>query len=637
MVGNRLDPSRSNEFGALDAPIILAREQAFQIGAAAFRPATREVIFSGESSAIEPRVMQLLIALHRAGGDVVSKDALMQSVWTGRIVGDDAINRVVSRLRSVAEKEAGGQFRIETITKVGYRLLPTSGEALDKVAVTSSRDVLGSVFTKWVSSPIIVITAIASLILLVTAAAAWLWIRPAPVAAHSMKVHLRGYRVLSPKVPATMPESINAEITAAFNADGIVGITAAPTPAFEKARAYSLNGTIYRIGDSIRVITELTNDRSGAVIWSDRVDYPSDQASKVPHKIAVDVGTIVRCGLSGAASYKTALPDPVLNNYMQYCKAYWSYDGSKTLHFARRVVAEVPDFSWGWSALGNGFMQASNEERDSQRANTMRAAGREAEDRAISLDPNNSEALAHKSYLIDPSDWIGQEKLFKSAVAAKPLDCGCEHYGYGLLLEKVGRLGAAIAQYRAATDMLALWPDSQIALAQVLVATAQEERAKPSFDAAIDLSKDPDLDNQISVSQGVETGNYDAAVAALRNPLFQIPNESRAALLAGYEALRSGAASRKIRAVQALLALPNDQQDDRIATMLGALGADHEALQMAAKRPWLFWRRSMRGILNDPDFPAVAKQLGLIAYWRASHTKPDVCSTRAQLAVCGVI
>ena len=66
--------------------------------------------------------MQLLVALHRAGGSVVSKDDLIELCWGGRIVGEDAINRVVSRLRHALSSVAGDALRIETITKVGYRL-----------------------------------------------------------------------------------------------------------------------------------------------------------------------------------------------------------------------------------------------------------------------------------------------------------------------------------------------------------------------------------------------------------------------------------------------------------------------------------------------------------------------------------
>lgn len=659
MVGGNTGQSQPREIGSLRAPIVLAHEQSFGIGQAEFHPATREVRFAGQTSIIEPRVMQLLIALHRAAGAVVNKDDLLQSCWDGRIVGEDAINRVVSRLRGVAEKEAGRQFRIETITRVGYRLRSANGEALDTGADRPSP--AGQAAGRWVafSSRRPVAIAAAGLLLLVVAAAAWSWFRPAPAATHSMMVRLSGFRTLSADLPATTRDSINAEIAAAFNVDGVIGVSTVPTPTPGKAPAYLLDGTIYRVGPSIRVITRLTNERSGVVLWSDSVDYAADQVSRVPHRIAVDAGTVVRCGLSGAATYRQPLPDPVLSNYMQYCQEYWAYGGSKTLRFAQRVVAAVPDFSWGWSAVGNGFMQAAHAEHDSRRAEELRAAGRQAEDRALALDPNNSEALAHKAYLIDPHDWVAQEALFKRAIAAKPLDCGCEHYGYGLKLESVGRLGAAIEQFRAATDMLALWPDSQLALAsalvaagrgeqaswpdsqlalaRALVATGRGEQARSSFDAAIDLSKDSNFDKSVAVTEGAETGDYAAAATALRSPQFQIPQETRAALLSGYEALASGDSQAKMKAVQALLALPKDKQSETVATLLAALGANREALQVAGESPWLFWRRSMRGVLNEPAFPAVAEQLGLMTYWRTSRTKPDVCQTRTAPPFCRMI
>src|SRR3546814_242630 len=209
----------------------------------------------------------------------------------------------------------------------------------------------------------------------------------------------------------------------------IFSTASAPPPG--QAPAYALGGTIYRVGNSVRVITRFTNERTGAILWSDRIDYAADQASKVPHKIAVDAGIVIRCGLFGVSTHHKSLPDAVLANYLQYCQEYWAYGGSKTLRFAQLVVAAAPDFSWGWSAVGNGFMQVAQVEPDSRRAEKLRAAGRRAEDRALALDRANSEALGHKAFLIDPHDWIGQERLFKSAIAAKPLDCGCEHYGYG--------------------------------------------------------------------------------------------------------------------------------------------------------------------------------------------------------------
>ena len=452
-----------------------------------------------------------------------------------------------------------------------------------------------------------------------------------------MQVRLSGFRALSTDLPAGMRESVNAEVAAAFNVDGVISVSTAPTPGSETTPAYSLDGAIYRVGPSIRVISRFTNEHSGVVLWSDSVNYTADQVAKVPRKVAVNAGTVIRCGLSGAATYQRSLPDPVLSNYMQYCQQYWSYGGSKTLHFARRVVAAAPDFSWGWSAVGNGFMQVAEAERDSRRAAMMRAAGRQAEDRALALDRNNSEALAHKAYLIDQHDWVAQELLFKRAVAANPLDCGCEHYGYGLKLQSVGRLRAAIEQFRNATDMLALWPDSQLAMARALDAAGRGEQAGPYFSAAIDLSKDANFDAWVAVSEGTETGDFAAARKALRSPQFEIPQESRTALLLGYEALASTSSQPKMKAIKMLLTLSKDQQTEIVATMLAALGGNTEALKIAAGKPWIFWRRSMRDVLNEPAFPAVANELGLMSYWRTSRTKPDVCLTKREPPFCRLI
>lgn len=101
----------------------------FALGDAIVRPSTREVESPAGILVLEPRVMQVLVTLHRANGRVVSRDDLSACCWEGRVVGDDAINRVLSRLRRVAEEIGRNSFRIETITKVGYRLIETAPSA----------------------------------------------------------------------------------------------------------------------------------------------------------------------------------------------------------------------------------------------------------------------------------------------------------------------------------------------------------------------------------------------------------------------------------------------------------------------------------------------------------------------------
>lgn len=102
-------------------PVDLAREPSFRLASVDVRPATREVLGRpGQREVLEPRVMQVLVALARRRGEVVSRDELLHACWRGRTVGDDAVNRCVAALRRVAE--AFGGLAIETIARVGYRL-----------------------------------------------------------------------------------------------------------------------------------------------------------------------------------------------------------------------------------------------------------------------------------------------------------------------------------------------------------------------------------------------------------------------------------------------------------------------------------------------------------------------------------
>lgn len=114
----------------------LARETDFALGAATIRPSLRQVEAGGGSDTLEPRVMQVLVALARRKGEVVSRDELIAACWGGRIVGEDAITRSVNRVRRVGE--ATGAFSLETIPRVGYRLLEAAaGNGLNAEAVAA--------------------------------------------------------------------------------------------------------------------------------------------------------------------------------------------------------------------------------------------------------------------------------------------------------------------------------------------------------------------------------------------------------------------------------------------------------------------------------------------------------------------
>ncbi|HEY2447145.1 MAG TPA: winged helix-turn-helix domain-containing protein [Rhizomicrobium sp.] len=124
-------------------PIRLSDEPDFSFGEFEVQPSLREVRWSGRKEQLEPRVMQVLVALARADGAVVSRDELIRLCWEGRIVGEAAINRCIWKLRELADAAGKTSFQIETIPRVGYRLLadgmklsesaPRTGQRLKKI------------------------------------------------------------------------------------------------------------------------------------------------------------------------------------------------------------------------------------------------------------------------------------------------------------------------------------------------------------------------------------------------------------------------------------------------------------------------------------------------------------------------
>jgi hypothetical protein len=486
----------------------------------------------------------------------------------------------------------------------------------------------------------------AGVMLLLVIAGTWLLLRPAPVAAHSMMVRLTTFQRLSPDLPQGMPDAIRDEIIAAFNEDGVVGVSTAGEPPPGSAPAYALGATIRREGDKIRVITHLTNERSGASLWSDSFDFEADQLSRVPRQIAIQAGNVLHCGLFGASTYSKSLPDPVISDYLQFCQYYWRDPQSgKLLNSARRVVASAPDFSWGWSAVTIAASAAIFDTQSGPRRQELRNEANQAAAKALELDPTNSEALAAQSSVVDPTDFAAQEALLKRAIAARPLDCGCEHWQYAMMLQGVGRYADAAAEAGRGVDMLALDPDTQLALADSLNVVGKREQAKQHFDSYIDLNADNGLaKDSLAVREATETGDYAAGMTALANPKLRMPAEQKAALITAFRAMASGNAVAKAQAVKALSALPDDQKSPGVIRALAALGASHDALRLFvaglnSRYEWtsLLWYPSMRGVLDEPAFPALAQRLGLMKYWRTSHTKPDVCSTKDPPPFCRMI
>ena len=72
---------------------------------------------------LEPMVMDVLLVLAGHQGDVVTRDQLVDAVWDGRFVADEAIVAKIATLRHKLGDDAKNPTYIETVPRRGYRLM----------------------------------------------------------------------------------------------------------------------------------------------------------------------------------------------------------------------------------------------------------------------------------------------------------------------------------------------------------------------------------------------------------------------------------------------------------------------------------------------------------------------------------
>lgn len=106
----------------------LAHERDVNVGVMRLQPSLCRAEVNGETRHLEPRVTRVLLAFCQNVGAVLTRDDLTARCWDGVVVGDDAINRVIGKIRRLAERSHAG-FLVETVRRVGYRLIVSETSA----------------------------------------------------------------------------------------------------------------------------------------------------------------------------------------------------------------------------------------------------------------------------------------------------------------------------------------------------------------------------------------------------------------------------------------------------------------------------------------------------------------------------
>ncbi len=621
-----------NEPGQID----LARAAPFRLGPIKVEPALRQVSTTTVSAeTLEPRVMQVLVVLAAAGGDIVSRDELIRQCWDGRIVGEDSISRVIARLRRLADERGDGSFRIETIAKVGYRLIgpvsPVDSPAprgLASAAVVVAANAQRSSSAVWRRSSA---GAGAAALAALLALGVW-WLRPAqPVPVAALYVEPFAISGVSADTVETLRSAIlTANVPAKFQAIAGRG----------SAADYRLTGRMAQSPDGVTVFAELHAPGIAAPIWTPQVRI----AGNAPMVgIGSQLALAARCVIEGAEEPPVPKPAAALAAWASYCegnnKSNW--DADELVDTLRAATKADPRFVSAQvtlaSILAYHIMHNGGSDPDRLRDEAMQAQAV-----AQKLDPDNSNIYLTQAMLTPLHDFTSRQAQIARALRARPTGWGDEWNVQGYFLVSVGRLQDALDAYKRNLAILPGNPIITMARAETLTMAGRYRQAYPIF--VDDAATKPDRTriDRIWLTAAITGGDW----AMARRLVTAVPDDQvRAAMGPLVAALASGDMRAAHAAGAAFEPIAKDSASLSALTVMALAWSGHDlaAIDAAERRFRTVGYNNSLGSLYSPGFAsarqtpafaALVHRIGLFEYWQSSGHPPDFCTAAQAPALC---
>jgi TolB-like protein len=367
--------------------------------------AEAKILFRGaQPTALGQRAVVLLRLLLERAGAPVSKDALIETAWPGLAIEDANLTVQIATLRRVLEEVAGGASWIETLPRRGYRYVGP--------AVTTS-DLRGDA-----NLPI------------------------SPALALPDK----------PSVAVLPFSNLSGDEEQEYFADGMVDdiinglsrikwlfVIARNSTFAYKGRAtdvkqvgrdlgvrYVLEGSVRKAADRVRIIGQLIDAATGALVWAERYDRKFEDIFALQDEIALSVLGAIEPSLRRAEveRVKRKRPDS-LDAYdllLQALPGAYSVmpaSVSKALVSLDRALTIEPAYAaaHGYAAFCHHSLYVRGGLREENRAASIRHA-----DAAIAYGDDDSVALTLAGFSVgmDGHDRAAAFTAFESALALSP-------------------------------------------------------------------------------------------------------------------------------------------------------------------------------------------------------------------------
>jgi TolB-like protein/DNA-binding winged helix-turn-helix (wHTH) protein len=642
-------------------PIDLSLVADFSLGPVRVRPSLRRVDIGNQQEIIEPRVMQVLIALTRADGRVLSRDALIETCWGGRIVGDDTINRCIGKIRQLSEL-APGAFQVETIPRIGYRLTVAGSAA--EAAPAEAPTALPS--TDWTRRGIVLTGAGA--VVAATAASVGLWtFRPQHTApAGNVRIAVMPFTALgggasqdyfahglAEEVMTSLGRIPHLRVAARTSSFMLPSAASLSTIAQTLGATHVLYGTVEPREGGQRIAVRLVDVKTGGAIWSDEYNLSTLEIAGVEDHIARDAALALAFYAAPIGTYDRGKPSPqALDLYFRGRDAFFQRgpdNVARAISFFEAAVQASPNFGKALAALGAAYgqylFQVPAGSQDAMIAKALDVA-----DRALKIDPRLGDAYAVKAQMLPPfGNWSTIDDLLMRGLDMDPENVTLLSTR-SLFLMSVGRNQAALNDGRTLFSLDPLCPFMTSSFVRALTNTGQAQEAADRFSYADRLWPNHFLFWELRAFYGLETSND---FQRGQNVTVAVPPEisstQDASLFTQVEQARRDP-TRVPATSQALIASAATGQDaaHRAIRLLCDIGKPDAALPITrtllaqkgyagspAARFYAQWPHrevwpvnvfapSTAALRAQAGFGQIMRDIGLTAYWMR-HSSPDGC------------
>jgi len=434
-------------------PIELADEAEFDLGLLRIKPAERAVVLNGDRRELQPRVMQVLVALARARPGVVSRDKLVEQCWEGRIVGDDSLNRCILALRHLSQEFVPPPFAIETVPRIGHRLVENGAQPAEA------------------SPPIIAgrwrVVAAAAALLLVALVGFFFW-QQRLQASEPTSIAVLPFRNLSSGEPY-FAEGIGEEIMGhlarepAFRVAGSASAAQFKEPTDPRTVGrqlnvdYILEGSVRPGPGRVRINAALIQTKDGVRLWSETYDRNLDDILEVQNAIGQAVAGALRRALVHSPAVGGRVNGEAYALYLNARGLLRSSNpdtGRDAVDLLRQVIRLDPAFAPAWSGLAEALILDGTTKGDEGLVAVLPQA-RNAVARSLRLDPNDPEAHAILARLLGTD---GPEAIahLRRAAALDP-SSGEGLLRLGLAHQASGEWAKATEAFRRAHQLDPVW------------------------------------------------------------------------------------------------------------------------------------------------------------------------------------